>query len=71
MFFHDLLVLSDYRVTYLYTCVKLFLFFRGQGFGQELFRLGLSMGFSELKFLGQIASFERRLRGVALQRPSP
>ena len=37
-------------------------------FGQEYFRLGLSMGCSELEFLGQIASFERRLRGVA---PTP
>ena len=32
------------------------------------FRLGLSMGFSEMEFLGQIASFERRLRGTA---PTP
>ena len=31
--------------------------FRGQGFGQEYFRLGLSMGFSKLEFLGQITSF--------------
>ena len=29
------------------------------------FRLGLSMGFSELELLGQIASFERRLREPA------
>ena len=29
------------------------------------FRLGLSMGLSELEFLGQIGSFERRLRGTA------
>ena len=29
------------------------------------FRLGLSIGFSELDFLGQTASFERRLRGAA------
>ena len=32
------------------------------------FRLGLSMGFSELEFLGQIASFEHPLRGAA---PTP
>ena len=32
------------------------------------FRLGLSMGFSKLEFLGQIASFERRLRGAV---PTP
>ena len=44
------------------------LFFRGRGYGQEFFRLALSMGFSELEFLGQIASFERRLRGAA---PTP
>ena len=35
---------------------------------RSFFRLGLSMGFSELEFLGQIASFERRLRGAA---PTP
>ena len=39
-------------------------------FVQELFRLGLSMGFLKLDFLGEIASFERRLQG-RLQRPSP
>ena len=44
------------------------LFFRGQGFGKEFFRLRLGMGFSELEVLGQIASFERRLRGAA---PTP
>ena len=32
---------------------------------KTLFRLGLSMGFSNLEFLGQIAWFERRLRGAA------
>ena len=32
------------------------------------FRLGLSMGFWKLEFLGQIASFERRHRGAA---PTP
>ena len=32
---------------------------------RSFFRLGLSMGFSEQEFLGQIASFERRLRGAA------
>ena len=41
------------------------LFFRGQAVGQEFFRFGLSMVFSELELLGQIASFERRLRGAA------
>ena len=35
---------------------------------RSFFRLGLSMGCSELEFLGQIASFERRLRGAA---PTP
>ena len=35
---------------------------------RSFFRLGLSMGFSKLEFLGQIAPFERRLRGVA---PTP
>ena len=30
----------------------------------SFFRLGLSMGFSKLEFLGQIASFERSLQGV-------
>ena len=38
---------------------------------RSFFRLGLGMGFSELEFIGQIASFERRLRGGGLQRPSP
>ena len=32
---------------------------------RSFFRLGLSMGFSELEFIGQIASFERRLREEA------
>ena len=35
-----------------------------RGFG----RLGLSMGFSKPNFLGQVGSFERRLRGAA---PTP
>ena len=37
-------------------------------FGQQFFCLGLSMGCSELELLGQIASFERRLRGAS---PTP
>ena len=32
---------------------------------RSFFRLGLSMGLSELEFLGQIASFEHRLCGAA------
>ena len=32
---------------------------------RRFLRLGLSMRFSELEFLGQNASFERRLRGAA------
>ena len=35
---------------------------------RSFLRLGLSMGFSKLEFHGQIASFERRLRGAA---PTP
>ena len=36
------------------------------GIGKEFFfRLGFRMGFSNLEFLGQIASFERCLRGAA------
>ena len=46
---------------YIYVMIP---FLRGQEFGQKFFRLGLSMGFSELEFLGQIASFERRLPGA-------
>ena len=41
---------------------------------RRFFRLGLSTGFSELEFLGQISSFERRLRGAAqtpLALPNP
>ena len=41
------------------------LFLRGQGFGQDFYRLGLSVGLSELEFLGQIALVDRRLRGTA------
>ena len=48
--------------------MELFSFFRGPEFGQEFFRLDLSMGFSELGFFVQIASLERRLRGEA---PTP
>ena len=40
------------------------MFLRGQGFARAFFRLGLSMGFSKLDFLGPIAPFERRLRGA-------
>ena len=32
---------------------------------RSFFRLGLSMRFPELDLIGQIASFERRLRGAA------
>ena len=40
--------------------------FERTGIGPRVFvRLGLSMEFSKLEFLGQIASFERRLRGAA------
>ena len=46
-----------------------FFFFQGTGIWSGVFlRLGLSMGFSELVFLGQMASFERRFRGEA---PTP
>ena len=44
------------------------MFLREQGFVQEFFRLGLSMGFLKPEFPGQIASYERRLRGAA---PTP
>ena len=37
-------------------------------FRSGVFFLGLRMGFSELEFFGQTASFERRLRGAA---PTP
>ena len=46
------------------------LFFRGRGYGQEFFRLALSMGFSELEFLGQIAR-SSAVFGGWLQHPSP
>ena len=43
--------------------------FRGErNLVRNFFHLGLSMGFSELEFLGQIALLERRLRGAA---PTP
>ena len=44
------------------------LFIKGLDMVKCFFRLGLSMGFSILKILDQIASFERRLRGAA---PTP
>ena len=40
----------------------------GQVLARIFFRLGLGMGFSKLESIGQIASFERRLRGAA---PTP
>ena len=52
----------------------MFFFFEATGIWSGVFRplygirLGLSMGISKLKFLGQIASFERHLRGAA---PTP
>ena len=46
------------------------LFLRDRDLVTSFFRLGLSMGFLELEFVGQISSFERRLRG-RLQHPSP
>ena len=48
---------------YIYKMIRVF---ERTGIGQEFFfRLGLSIGFSKLGFLVQIASFERRLRGAA------
>ena len=64
------------RIDAWYTCAQLRylvicndFFFSGTGIWSGVFFcLGLSMGFSELEFLGEIASFERRLRGAA---PTP
>ena len=51
------------------SCIYIDSFCEGTGIWSALFfRLGLSVGFSKLEFLGQIALFERRLRGAA---PTP
>ena len=50
-------------------CIFIDVFFLGdRDLVRSFSRLCLSMGFSELEFLGQIFSFERRLRGAA---PTP
>ena len=51
-------------------CIYIMVLFSlgNRDFGQEFFRLGLSLGFSKQEFLGQIGSFESRLRGAA---PTP
>ena len=52
----------------LYLYIKRFVFLRGEGLATSVFRLGLSMRFLKLEFVGQIASFEHRLQGAA---PTP
>ena len=46
----------------LYTMI---IFFKGTGIWSGVFRFGLTMRLSELEFLGQIASFGRRLRAAS------
>ena len=66
--------IDPHTYKYIYNYIERFFFFRGQEFIRSFFRLGLSIGFSELEFLNQIASVVRRLRGEAptpLALPSP
>ena len=57
---------SHFKVKVIYTYIHIYMmiiFVSGTGiWSGDFCRLGLSMGFSKLEFLDQIASFERRLR---------
>ena len=65
--YHVPILLQHQRCVHTY--IRNDYFFRGwQGFGQYIFRSRPQYGISKLEFLGQIASFERRLRGAA---PTP
>ena len=65
----NVFLIHTYGVLYTpYRCIIFFL-----DLAKSFFRLGLNKECSELEYFGQIASFERRLRGAAptpLSRPS-
>ena len=58
----EVLHVFNYPYTPEYKSIRVF---EDRDWRGAFFRFGLSMGISGLEFLGQIASFERRLRGAA------